>query len=51
MFGNKKHNLPPRPNFPNPEHILEDLFNASADDVALKVVNEGITKKNLIKFF
>lgn len=51
MFGNKKHNLPPRPNFPNPEHMLEDLSNASADDVVFEVVNEGITKKKIGKIF
>ncbi|XP_014610929.1 PREDICTED: UPF0449 protein C19orf25-like [Polistes canadensis] len=48
MFGNKKQSLPPRPNFPNPEHILEDLSNASADDVAFKVMNEdNIQTENL----
>ncbi|XP_035740915.1 uncharacterized protein LOC118449894 [Vespa mandarinia] len=48
MFGNKKHNLPSRPNFPNPEHMLEDLSNASADDVAFKVVNKDeIQTENL----
>lgn len=40
MFGNKKHNLPPRPNLPDPEHMLEDLNNASIDDVAFKVIKE-----------
>ncbi|KAL2738972.1 UPF0449 protein C19orf25-like [Vespula squamosa] len=48
MFGNKKHNLPPRPNFPNPEHMLEDLSRASADDVAFKVINKDkIQAENL----
>lgn len=40
MFGNKKHNLPPRPNLPDLEHMLEDLSSASIDDVAFKVINE-----------
>ncbi|KAK2587431.1 hypothetical protein KPH14_003141 [Odynerus spinipes] len=40
MFGNKKHNLPPRPNLPDPEHMLEDLSNASIDDIAFKIINE-----------
>lgn len=40
MFGNKKSNLPPRPRIPDAEHILEDLNNASMDDVAFKIINK-----------
>lgn len=41
MFGNKKNNLPPRPNLPDAEHMLEDLRNAAVDDVAFKITNKG----------
>lgn len=41
MFSNKKGNLPPRPNIPDPEHILEDLNNASVDDIAFKIITKG----------
>ncbi|XP_031843904.1 uncharacterized protein LOC116431923 [Nomia melanderi] len=40
MFGNKKSNLPPRPNIPNPEHMLEDLDHAAVDDIAFKIINK-----------
>lgn len=40
MFTNKKNNLPPRPNIPNSEHMLEDLNNAPPNDVAFKIVNK-----------
>ena len=40
MFSNKKGNLPPRPNIPDPEHILEDLNNASIDDIAFKIITK-----------
>ncbi|XP_076247762.1 uncharacterized protein LOC143187412 [Calliopsis andreniformis] len=40
MFSNKKSNLPPRPNIPDPEHILEDLNNAPMDDVAFQIISE-----------
>ncbi|CAK9832309.1 hypothetical protein ANTRET_LOCUS9154 [Anthophora retusa] len=40
MFSNKKNNIPPRPNIPDSEHMLEDLKNASMDDVAFKIINK-----------
>lgn len=40
MFGNKKSNLPPRPSLPDFEHMLEDLNNATVDDVAFKIINK-----------
>ncbi|CAK9817037.1 hypothetical protein ANTPLA_LOCUS9217 [Anthophora plagiata] len=40
MFSNKKNNIPPRPHIPDSEHMLEDLKNASMDDVAFKIINK-----------
>ncbi|KOC70532.1 hypothetical protein WH47_07939 [Habropoda laboriosa] len=40
MFSNKKNNLPPRPHIPDSEHMLEDLTNASMDDIAFKIINK-----------
>ncbi|XP_017882085.1 uncharacterized protein LOC108626122 [Ceratina calcarata] len=48
MFTNKKNNLPPRPNIPNSEHMLEDLNNAPTNDVAFKIINkDNISGDNL----
>ena len=42
MFGNKKSVLPPRPEPPKIEQILEDLNNsANRDDVAFKLLARG----------
>jgi hypothetical protein len=41
MFGNKKNNLPPRPHLPNHDHVLEDLDNATMDDVAFKIISKS----------
>ncbi|XP_076281767.1 uncharacterized protein LOC143209672 [Lasioglossum baleicum] len=47
MFSNKKSNLPPRPSIPNPEHMLEDLDHAAADDIAFKIINKDeVTGEN-----
>ncbi|KAK1126930.1 hypothetical protein K0M31_004549 [Melipona bicolor] len=40
MFSNKKSNLPPRPHIPNSECMLEDLNNASIDDIAFKIIDK-----------
>ena len=42
MFSNKKNNLPPRPHIPDSECMLEDLNNASSDDIAFKIIDKGI---------
>lgn len=47
MFSNKKTNLPPRPNIPDPEHILEDLNNAPMDDIAFQIINKGFCTMNI----
>ncbi|XP_011156543.1 uncharacterized protein LOC105193698 [Solenopsis invicta] len=44
MFVNKKNSLPPRPQVPNHEHILEDLEKAGVDDVAFKIINDLCVK-------
>lgn len=42
MFGTKKNTLPPRPNPPNLEEIVEDLAgSANKDDVAFKILAQG----------
>ncbi|EZA47088.1 hypothetical protein DMN91_006854 [Ooceraea biroi] len=43
MFGNKKNSLP-RPHLPSHDHVLEDLGNATVDDVAFKII--GNLSKN-----
>ncbi|KZC09564.1 UPF0449 protein C19orf25 like protein [Dufourea novaeangliae] len=49
MFSNKKTNLPPRPNIPNPEHILEDLNSAAVDDIAFKIIiKDDVSGENTI---
>ncbi|KAK9305419.1 hypothetical protein QLX08_003548 [Tetragonisca angustula] len=40
MFSNKKSNLPPRPHIPDSECMLEDLNNASSDDIAFKIIDK-----------